>query len=512
MYEDEFTLNDTNKSDYQVYTVKNPVIWSDVPDPDVIRVNDIYYMVSTTMHMSPGVPIMKSYDLVNWNIVNYVYDILDDSDKQTLKNGESAYGQGSWASTLRYNNGKYYVSFGAYDTNTTYIYQTDDIENGPWKRYDLKGVYRDASLLFDDDGRVYLIYGGGEIWATELTSDVTAIKKDGFNKVIIENATKVVGDIGDGLVAEGSHIQKINGNYYIFNIVWPKGGIRTEIVHRSDKIEGPYEGRIVLKQSVVGGIAQGGIIDTPEGKWYGMLFEDHGAVGRIPYVIPIIWKEDWPIFDDVYDTGIISEKIKYSFVDSDEFDENKNELKLVWQWNHNPDNNNWSLTEQPGCLRLRNGRKSINILDAVNILTQRTVGPKCSGSIKIDVSNMKNGDYAGLAAFQQKYGFVGIKMENGIKYIVMISGSSGCDKEMGNIPISQNEVYFKIDFDYENLSDSAYFYYSLSGYVWNKIGNKLKLEYTIPHFVGYRFGLFNYATKEIGGYVDFDYFRIEQNI
>ena len=103
----------------------------------------------------------------------------------------------------------------------------DDIEDGPWKRYDLKGVYRDASLLFDDDGRVYLIYGGGEIWATELTSDVTAIKKDGFNKVIIENATKVVGDIGDGLVAEGSHIQKINGNYYIFNIVCPKGGIRT---------------------------------------------------------------------------------------------------------------------------------------------------------------------------------------------------------------------------------------------------------------------------------------------
>ena len=151
-------------------------------------------------------------------------------------------------------------------------------------------------------------------------------------------------------------------------------------------------------------------------------------------------------------------------------------------------------------------------MDAVNILTQRTVGPKCSGSIKIDVSNMKNGDYAGLAAFQQKYGFVGIKMENGIKYIVMISGSSGCDKEMGNIPISQNKVYFKIDFDYENLSDSAYFYYSLSGDVWNKIGNKLKLEYTIPHFVGYRFGLFNYATKEIGGYVDFDYFRIEQNI
>ncbi|MEN8078136.1 glycoside hydrolase 43 family protein [Clostridioides difficile] len=494
---------------YKESSIKNPIIWADFPDPDVIRVNDIYYMVSTTMHMTPGVPIMRSYDLINWDIVNYVYDILEDGESQILMGGKSSYGKGSWASSIRYNNGKYYVSFGAYDTNKTYIYQTDNIENGIWKRYDLNGVYRDAALLFDDNGRVYLVHGGGEIWATELTSDVTAIKKEGFNNIIIEDATKVVGDIRGGLVAEGSHIQKINGKYYIFNIVWPNGGIRTEIVHKADNIEGPYEGKIVLEQSIVGGIAQGGIIDTTAGKWYGMLFEDHGAVGRIPYLIPIIWEEGWPIFGDVNYTGISVEKLKYSFIDSDEFNENRNKLKLVWQWNHNPDNRNWSLIERKGYLRLKNGRKSTNILDAVNTLTQRTFGPKCSGSVEIDISNMKNGDYTGLAAFQQKYGFVGVKMENDCKYLIMVQRNLECEKEIECIPITQNKVCFRIDFDYEDMLDRAYFYYSLSGYVWNKIGQELKLEYTIPHFVGYRFALFSYATKVIGGYVDFDYFRIE---
>ncbi|MDU5262150.1 MAG: hypothetical protein E6176_06935 [Clostridium celatum] len=243
-----------------------------------------------------------------------------------------------------------------------------------------------------------------------------------------------------------------------------------------------------------------------------MLFEDHGAVGRVPYLIPVTWEDGWPIFGDINDTGIVAPKLKYGFVASDEFDNSENKLNLVWQWNHNPDNNNWSLTEQPGCLRLRNGRKNINILDAVNILTQRTVGPKCSGSIKIDVSNMKNGDYAGLGAFQQKYGFVGIKMEYNLKYIIMVEGNEGNEREIECIPISQNKIYFKVEFNYEEMLDEAYFYYSLSGYIWNRVGNEFKLEYTIPHFMGYRFALFNYATKAIGGYVDFDYFRIEQNI
>lgn len=203
-------------------TAKNPIIWADVPDVSVIRVEDTYYMTSTTMHMNPGIPVMKSKDLVNWEIVNYVYDILAANDKQTLTNGQNIYGQGSWASNIRYHNGMFYVVFASNDIGKTYIFQTTNIEKGPWEKYELAGgVYHDMSLLFDDDGRVYLVYGNGTIRVIELTSDATAVKPGGMNKVIIQNASAPGGS--GGLGAEGSHIYKVNGKYYIFNISWPTG-------------------------------------------------------------------------------------------------------------------------------------------------------------------------------------------------------------------------------------------------------------------------------------------------
>ncbi|HRR78285.1 MAG TPA: family 43 glycosylhydrolase [Ruminococcus sp.] len=157
-------------------TINNPVIWSDVPDDDVIRVGDTYYMVSTTMFFSPGAPIMKSKDLASWEICNYVYDTLADGDVQNLKNGKHDYAHGQWAASLRYNKGVYYVFFGSYGTNKSYIYKTTDIENGEWTKVELNGMYHDASLLFDDDGRNYLVYGGGEIKIKELNSDMTGFK------------------------------------------------------------------------------------------------------------------------------------------------------------------------------------------------------------------------------------------------------------------------------------------------------------------------------------------------
>ncbi|MBA4496526.1 family 43 glycosylhydrolase [Paenactinomyces guangxiensis] len=512
---------------------ENPVIWADVPDPDVIRVGDVYYMTSTTMHMNPGVPIMKSKDLVNWEIVNYVYDILDDGDKQALRNGQNEYGAGSWASSLRYHNGTFYVAFASNTTGKTYIFQTSDIENGKWTKSTLDGLYHDPSLLFDD-GHVYMVYGSGDIRVIELTSDATAIKEGGLNKVIIPDASLVAGP-NVGLPAEGSHVLKINGKYYVFLITWPKGGSRTQLVFRADSIDGEYEGRIALDDS---GIAQGGIIDTVDGDWYAFLFQDHGSVGRIPFLVPVSWEDGWPIFGE---DGKVPQEIripagdtnlKNSIVSSDEFyqgskkisayhtktktngenDYNGSNLSLVWQWNHNPDNNNWSLTERPGYLRLTNGRKSTNILDARNTLTQRTFGPECSGYTAMDISNMKDGDFAGLAAFQKNYGFVGVKMSGGSKSIVMVNGSSGSPQEIESIPITQDRVYFKIDFDYKNKTDKAYFYYSLNGVEWTAIGNTLQMTYTIPHFMGYRFALFNYATKTTGGFVDFDYFRIDDKL
>src|SRR5690625_4383063 len=275
----------------EVTTFKNPVIWSDVPDPDVIRVGDTYYMSSTTMHMNPGVPIMKSKNLVNWEIVNYVYDVLEKDDAQSLRNGRNEYGSGSWASSLRYHEGIYYLAVASNTAGETYIFQTEDIENGEWTKSTLGGLYHDMSLLFDD-GNVYLVYGGTDIRIIELTSDATAIKRNGLDQVIIPNAGQIAGSEFI-LNAEGAHIQKINGKYYVQLITWPRGRGRTQLVYRSDSIDGEYEGKVVLDDA---GIAQGQLVDTPDGDWYGFLFGDRGSVGRIPYLIPVTWEDDWPVF------------------------------------------------------------------------------------------------------------------------------------------------------------------------------------------------------------------------
>ena len=220
----------------------NPIIYADVPDLAMIRVGDTYYMSSTTMHMSPGLPIMKSKDLVNWQIVSYAYDILDDVDALKLSNGKNAYGQGSWASSLRYHDGIFYATTFSGTTGKTYVYTTKDIEHGPWKATSFKPMLHDHSLFFDDDGRVFMVNGGGNIRLTELTADVTAVKSVGFNQVIITNAGAVAGP-NIGLNAEGSQLFKHDGKYYLFNITWPRGGMRTVIIHRADQITGPWEGR-----------------------------------------------------------------------------------------------------------------------------------------------------------------------------------------------------------------------------------------------------------------------------
>ncbi len=492
---------------------KNPVIWADVPDPSVLRVGDTYYMSSTTMHMNPGVPIMKSKDLVNWEIIGYTYDILDDNDKLALRNGENAYGEGSWASSLRYNNGWYYAVTFSYSTQKTHIYKTDDIEAGTWSESTLNRVYHDSSLWFDDDGGVYLVYGVNDIRIIELTPDVAAVKPGGLDRIIIPDSRRITGASEFHVPAEGSHVYKVDGTYYVFLITWPRGDMRTQVVYRSDSLTGPYEGKIVLKDS---GIAQGGLIDTPDGNWYAMLFQDHGAVGRIPFLIPVTWEDGWPVLgvdgkvprvlDIPAGTGSLN-----GIIASDEFEwgsETNVSLPLAWQWNHNPDDRYWSVTDRPGFLRIVNGKVDTDFMDTQNTLTQRTFGPECSGYIAMEIANMKDGDYAGLGALQKNYGFAGVKRAGEANFIVMINGSSGSKEEMESIPLDLERVYFRIDMDYENITDEAYFYYSLDGVEWERIGDTLHMSYTLPHFMGYRFSLFNYATKTTGGYVDFDYYRI----
>ncbi|MCF3107724.1 glycoside hydrolase 43 family protein [Niabella sp. CC-SYL272] len=495
----------------------NPVIFADVPDISILRVGKNYYMSSTTMHMSPGLPVMKSTDLVNWKIIGYAYDTLNrvGVDAMNLDNGKSTYGRGSWASSIRYHSGTYYLSTFAQTTGKTYIYSTRDIEKGPWKAVAFKPMMHDHSLFFDDDGKIYMLYGGGKLRLVELKDDLSGIK-EGTDRVVIENATLPAIPEGTrgGLPAEGSQLFKVNGRYYLFNIAWPPGGQRSVIIHRADKITGPWEGRVGLQDK---GVAQGGLIDTPEGRWFAYLFRDYGAVGRIPYLVPVKWVDGWPVIGDengkVPDTLDLpaSKGFMPGIVASDEFTRKKEEpaLPLVWQWNHNPENSLWSVNARSGYLRLTAGRVENDFLQAKNTLTQRTIGPVSSGITALDVAGMKDGDFAGICLLQKNYGLLGVRISGHSKAVVMINATTGKPEEAARIPLNHQKVYLKATCDFTNKKDLANFFYSLDGQKWNPVGTPLKMAYTIPHFMGYRFGLFNYATKHIGGHADFDYFRID---
>jgi beta-xylosidase len=491
---------------------RNPIIYADVPDMAMIRVGDTYYMTSTTMHMSPGLPIMKSKDLVNWALVGYAYDTLVDNEAMTLQNGKSAYGAGSWASSLRHHNGTFYATTFSSTSGRTHVYQTKDIEKGPWTAHAFRPSLHDHSLFFDDDGRRYMLHGAGNLRLVELDEDLSGLKEGGFNQVVVTNASAVAGT-NIMLNAEGSQLLKVDGKYYLFNIVWPRGGMRTVLVHRADRITGPYEGRVALQDK---GVAQGSIIDTPNGKWFAYLFRDFGAVGRIPYLVPVKWEDGWPVLGvdgKVPDTLDLppSQGLIPGIVVSDEFDRSAADrpLPLPWQWNHNPDNALWSLTDRPGFLRLTTSRVDANFLTARNTLTQRTIGPECSGAAALDVSHLRDGDFAGLALLQRDYGLVGVKVERATSYIVMVNAPASTPTEVERVPLNQKTVFLRAECDFDNRTDRARFFYSLDGRSWTAIGDELKMNYTLPHFMGYRFGLFNFATMNPGGYADFDYFRVQ---
>ncbi|MBQ9899002.1 MAG: glycoside hydrolase 43 family protein, partial [Ruminococcus sp.] len=508
-------------------SINNPLIWSDVPDNDVIRVGDTYYMVSTTMYFSPGAPIMKSNDLVTWETCGYVYDRLAEGDGENLKNGKHDYSKGQWAASLRYNEktGKFYVFFGSYSTGKSYIYSTDDIEGGEWDKVELSGMYHDASILFDDDGRNYLVSGsGGTCSIKEFNSDMTGWKSGGLDKQLFKTDF-------DNLAGEGWHIQKINGYYYIFGIAWPSGHGRLEFVYRSKSLTGSWECKTILDSGVGtygSGTAQGGIVDTPDGQWYGMLFQDHGAVGRIPSLVPVTWQDDWPMMGVSGKTPVTLNIAPSGVTDlagDDSFDYSSDDLALEWQWNHNPDNSAWSVTERDGWLRLKNKNIATNLLDARNTLTMRTEGPACSSYIKLDTSNMKAGDYAGLSAFQFKYGCIGVYVtDSGAKKIYMSTNggdeiASSSNKIEAEQSMTGDEIYLKVDFKFNTVGsdmsssnniDKANFYYSYDGDSWTKLGTELSMSYDLKLFTGYRSGIYSYPTKSTGGYADIDFFEYDR--
>lgn len=481
----------------------NPLTYTDIPDNDVIRVGEDFYMISTTMYFCPGAPIMHSRDLVHWNIVSYVYDFLDDDDTYNLRDGRHAYGKGQWAASLRYHEGMYYAMFVALDQGKTYVFRTDDITKSYWQKTEIDRVFHDPGLIFDE-GRAYVVWGAGTLRITELKPDLSGVLEGGVDRVLLELPENGM------LRGEGTHMYHIGDWYYLLEIDWPRGDVRTETCWRSRELLGEYESKIVLKGEFDGrkdGVAQGAIVDTENGDWYAVMFQDHGAVGRIPTLQPVTWTDGWPVLGDdtvpVKDFQVRLAPYGENHVwASDEF--GSSSLDLVWQWNHKPVDGAWSLSERPGWMRLTTSHLATGIADARNTLTQRTVGPACFSEVKIDASGLKPGDHAGLCAFQSHYCALEVQVdESGARCLVGLDFEGEVFRE----ELDRAEVVLKIIYDFNE--DIAYMAYSLDGEEWSSIDYSLKMRYTLDYFTGYRSALYCYATSETGGFADFDYFRQE---
>ncbi len=505
----------------------NPVIWADYPDLDPIRVGDTYYMVSTTMHVFPGCVILRSYDLIHWEVATHVYDVLDNTPAQRLEGRQHVYGKGMWAASLRHHNGRFYICFVANDTQKTYLYTADHIE-GPWAKSTIEGFYHDCSLLFDDDGRVFIVYGNTRIHLTELKEDLSGPKPGGLDRIIIEETGEYF------LGYEGAHFYKIGGKYYVFLIHIAKSGHRrrTQACFVTDSLEGEFTGGEVFDDDMGyfnSGVAQGGIVDTPDGQWYALLFQDHGAVGRIPVLVPVRWENGWPVHGvdgkapHRIEMPSTRPRTQYKpLVGSDDFsavlDRGVTRLNDMWQWNHTPDESLWSVTERPNTYRIRSGKLCNNINFAVNTLTQRAMGPACEAEITLNGAELNDGDYAGLCLLISTYGLIALTKEDGRYFLVMRARVPEDTSMMGNlvdddpgtefarIPVDGPVVTLKAKCDFVDNRDTCEFYYQ-SGEQWVKLGVTHKMFYKLDHFMGCRFGLFLFSTKETGGTAEFSRFQ-----
>ena len=485
-------------------TFSNPVLYADVPDMDVVRVGNDYWMVSTTMHFSPGAPIMHSTDLVHWETVNYLFQTLNESPRNNMEGG-NIYGRGQWAASLKYHKGKFYCFFGT--SARSYLYCTTD----PRQQWEIiwqsNTYYHDAAFFVDDDDRPFLFFNGSHIQLREFYPDFRpGFKEDGVSCEVIHGQP-------EGLL-EGSHLYKHDGKYYLTCIWWPRGGIRTQVCFRADKIDGNYADNMqVILSDDMGyhghGVAQGCFIDTPNGDWWAMMMQDHEAVGRVPVLMPMQWKDGWPMLGN--EDGKInaeqtmpstSKKVKGCITTSDEF--KKPDLNIAWQWNHNPDNTLWSLTERKSYLRLKTGKVVQNLLEARNTLTQRSFGPKSEAIIRVDISQMKEGDHAGLSMFCSQPGTIEAIIENGQRYLAMTDRKI----EKSRVPYSSDIVYLRAVADF--TTDTATFFYSQNGKEWKQLGKNFRMVFNLDHFMGNRFAIFNYAAKGNGGWIDVDWFHFHQ--
>ncbi|WP_421733118.1 family 43 glycosylhydrolase [Cellulomonas sp.] len=487
-------------------TFTNPVVWQDFADGDIIRVGDAYYYSASTMHYSPGAPILRSYDLVNWEYAGHSVPRLDFDDNGYDLNGGRKYVKGIWASTLGYrkSNSTYYW-LGCTEFNRTYVYTAPAVDATWTKKARINGCYYDAGLLIDDNDTMYVAYGNSTISVAQLNADGTA-------QVRAQQVFQTPSNVG---TLEGARFYKRNGYYYIW-LTRPANG---QYVLRSSSPFGPYTMREVLLNlpgPISGGGVphQGGLVQTQAGDWWYMAFTDAYPGGRVPTLAPITWTADgWPTLQTVngrwgatYNRpNIQTTKTVTSMIGKDTF--NGTTLGPRWEWNHNPDTSRFSVNNG---LRLQTATVTNDLYNARNTLTHRIQGPSSTATVELDYSAMANSDKAGLAMLRQSSAWIGVVKTNGATRVVMTDGLSmssswattGTGVERASANVSGGRIWLRTSADIRPGSGrTATFSYSTDGTNFVPLGPAFTLNNSWEFFMGYRFGIFNYATQALGGAV-----------
>jgi len=514
-------------------TFTNPLFYDEFSDPDIIRVGDDYYLAGTTMHTVPGLVILHSKDLVNWENVSYCFDRFDFQDDQFwLKNHKEIYGQGIWAPCIRYANGQFYI-YSNINGKGLQCYTSKDI-HGPWTHHNMQGNIYDLSVLFDDDGKIYAIHGYGEVKCTELKPDMSG-PIESTERVIIPNGSAV---------GEGHHMYKINGMYYLISTDYRPNG-RT-LCSRAKSIWGPYEncvitadetfgyhaapltqvqGRIVPDGTKFGipevdkdatactNIHQGGIVQTQKGEWWALLMMDFHSIGRTVTLAPITWKDGWPMLGLEGNLGRaprtwIKPDIDTQVTPHAPYQRNENfdgaQLGRVWQWNHNPEENMWSLSK--GRLRLKT-MPAEQLMWARNSLTQRVIGPESNVTVELYPKNMKDGDVAGLGNINVPCSWIGIVCDGKSQILRCFEQAIN---DTIDVQLEKTEkIWLRLVGHYDD--NSAHYEYSLDGKEFKQMGREMPLSYQLISFQGSRAALFAFNVKgNNGGYAEFDNFIVEE--
>jgi len=501
-------------------TYLNPIVHADYSDPDVIRVGSDFYMTASSFGHLPGLPILHSRDLVNWKLINHAVPRmpLDGYDKPQ-------HGNGIWAPSLRYHAGKYWIYYG--DPDVGILMTTADDPAGEWSPLHLvkpgKGLI-DVCPFWDEDGRAYLIHAYAHSRSgIKHKLNLCSMSADG--KRLLDEGRIVFDGTENHPTLEGPKLYKRNGYYYIFA---PAGGVATgwQSVFRSKSIWGPYEDRIVLHQgqTPINGPHQGGWVELESGESWFVHFQDKGPYGRVVHLQPMHWDHDWPVMGERRQGEAIGEPVlrcrkpdvgRVYPVEvpaaSDEFDAPK--LGLQWQWQANPRESWYSLSERPGRIRLYAvpaPAEASGLYLSPNLLLQKFPAPEFQAECEVDSAGLNAGDSGGLIVFGYRYCRLAVRRStggdtNGSLTLFLAEGDKTGEKEIWSSSLRVTE---SLRLRVEVRSDaSCSFGYGLDGGSYAAI-----LVSAFPasegHWVGAKLGLF--ATGAGGGYMESDWFRLSK--